>query len=152
MPPGVLLEPRPSRLWFCAVTALYLFLLILVLALDAAWPWPLAPALLLAAMLVRQVRRGRDLRRGAVSALFLGPEACRLRLAEDPGAWCEAVLDRDFLVTPWLVVLNLRPAGRRRVAVVLLPDSVPPESLRRLRILLRAGGVLCGAGARQGHA
>ncbi len=48
----------------------------------------------------------------------------------------------DTLVTPWLVLLNVRIDGGGRRSVVVLPDSLPREDFRRLRVLLRnSGGV-----------
>ncbi len=48
---------------------------------------------------------------------------------------------RDSTVTPHLTVLSVRPEGARLArSVVILPDSMDPESFRRLRIWLKWGG------------
>jgi hypothetical protein len=41
-------------------------------------------------------------------------------------------------VSPWLIVVGLRGAGwRARQTIVLLPDSLPPDPARHLRLWLR---------------
>lgn len=47
----------------------------------------------------------------------------------------------DSVVTPALVVLNVRPRGARSArSIVILPDSLDTETFRRLRVWLRWGG------------
>jgi hypothetical protein len=68
-------------------------------------------------------------------------------LAWDPvGGWSlgtvrggemEARLRHDAFVHPSLIVLNFSLGRWRRRSVVLLPDSLPADELRRLRALLR---------------
>lgn len=41
------------------------------------------------------------------------------------------------IVLPWLVILHLRSRDGHRFAVPLLPDSLPADALRRLRVRLR---------------
>lgn len=45
----------------------------------------------------------------------------------------------DTLVLPWLVVLNMKSDLGMRRSVLLLPDSLPAEAFRRLRVQLRHG-------------
>ncbi|MGQ9425880.1 protein YgfX [Gilvimarinus sp. F26214L] len=45
----------------------------------------------------------------------------------------------EFLVTPWLIVLQFVSAEGRRRPLILLPDSADADDLRRLRVLLRYG-------------
>jgi toxin CptA len=47
-----------------------------------------------------------------------------------------ASVEDDTVITPWLVVVNLRLEGHRR-SLVLWPDSAARESLRALRVYLR---------------
>ena len=48
-----------------------------------------------------------------------------------------ARLDDSSFLHPWLCVLNLRtPAGKLHT-LILLPDSVPPDSLRQLRVRVK---------------
>ncbi|MHB1621159.1 MAG: protein YgfX [Sulfuricella sp.] len=54
------------------------------------------------------------------------------------GVWHEAVLLGSSFVAPHLTVLNLKPAGGRRVKhMVILPDAVDAEDFRRLRVWLK---------------
>ena len=44
----------------------------------------------------------------------------------------------DTFVTPYLTVLNLRPAGHwLKRSVVIVPDNIDAEAFRQLRVLLR---------------
>lgn len=71
--------------------------------------------------------------------------AARLRCHEDGrlelwdrGAWRETAPQAGMVVLPGLTVLRLRPEGLgRSLSVVALPDSLPAEELRRLRVWLR---------------
>jgi toxin CptA len=56
-----------------------------------------------------------------------------LREGED---WKPARLDTASRVTPLMVWLSLEVEGRRR-RIVVLPDSMPAEDFRRLRVWLR---------------
>jgi toxin CptA len=72
----------------------------------------------------------------AVRLDFQGESDCTLLCRDGSRLECR-VLGSSF-VTTWLVVLHLRePRGRLTRYVVLLPDSVGPERLRRLRVRLR---------------
>ena len=54
------------------------------------------------------------------------------------GAWSECEVLGTTYVTPYLTVLNLRPADGRAVRrIVILPDSAHPEDFRKLRVWLR---------------
>jgi toxin CptA len=49
-------------------------------------------------------------------------------------------VSRDSLVTPWLVILNVALSERRGWrSVVILPDAMAADSLRRLRVVLKWG-------------
>ena len=63
--------------------------------------------------------------------------------------WSTARLTDAAVPAPWLAVVRLRDArGRRRTAIVL-PDNLPPEAFRRLRVWLlwRPAGVVEERGA-----
>lgn len=54
------------------------------------------------------------------------------------GEWSNCTVLGDSYVTAYLVVLNLRQADSRAVKrVVILPDGIDAEELRRLRVWLR---------------
>jgi hypothetical protein len=62
-----------------------------------------------------------------------------LRVRGADGSWQPAVvLPESFVAVTWCVVRLALPDGRR-IALTLLPDSAPPDALRRLRVLLRWG-------------
>jgi hypothetical protein len=75
--------------------------------------------------------------RRAVHALELeGESTCCLRWAD--GSVAASRVQGSSYVLPWLVVLHLRVEGRRRAHYfVLVPDCVPAQSLRPLRVRLR---------------
>ena len=83
--------------------------------------------------------------------LFLMPWAGREAIWEPDGTWTlilvsgqqiEARLLPSTFVTPGLLILNLRYGHRRSRAMVLLPDTLDPDLLRRLRVRLRLWGTL----------
>src|SRR5512143_616371 len=54
------------------------------------------------------------------------------------GASVSGTVQRDTLVTPFLVVLRILPQGAvRSRSVVILADAMAPEALRELRVALR---------------
>lgn len=63
---------------------------------------------------------------------------CRCEFQTRAGAWQEAELLGSSFVSPYLTVLNLRPAGGRFARhLVILPDAVDSDGFRRLRMWLR---------------
>jgi hypothetical protein len=60
---------------------------------------------------------------------------------------------RDSYVGARLTTIVWRPYGRWRTrAIVLLPDMLPPDAFRRLRVLLRYGRSDVAHGAPASHA
>jgi toxin CptA len=53
------------------------------------------------------------------------------------GEWHEARLGAEHFVSTWLVVICLLEPMLRRKWIVILPDSVPADEFRRLRVWLR---------------
>lgn len=84
-------------------------------------------------------------------AWFRRPDSCtalrcdtgrRASLERRDGKQLSGQICGDTLATPWLVLFNVRIDGGGRRNVVVLPDSLPREDFRRLRVLLRnSGGV-----------
>lgn len=78
-----------------------------------------------------------------------------LRLLPD-GSWALAKgseeIDAEQMpggyLSPYLIVLPLRPAGQRTVRLVLWPDSAPADDIRRMRVWLK-WGVRPGVGGAQ---
>lgn len=63
---------------------------------------------------------------------------CGCEFQTRAGVWHEAALLGSSFVSPYLAVLNLRPAsGRIAKHLVILPDAVDSEDFRRLRVWLK---------------
>ncbi|MEQ1662256.1 MAG: protein YgfX [Thiobacillus sp.] len=82
---------------------------------------------------------------GVVGLLWRSRQATRyLRLRADgslqwreaAGEWQDAGVEDDSVVNRWMLVMRLRVAGQVDT-VVILPDSVPADDMRRLRVALR---------------
>lgn len=81
-----------------------------------------------------------------LSSFFRRTDSPTTLLLRSDGSWeCviegrvePAVLARAAYVQPWSVILPLKCAGRRRIRyIVLLPDMLPADVFRRLRVRLR---------------
>ena len=54
------------------------------------------------------------------------------------GEWLDCELHGSSFISPHLMIVNLRPRGRRLARyVILVPDNVDAEDFRRLRMWLR---------------
>ncbi|HEV2040546.1 MAG TPA: protein YgfX [Casimicrobiaceae bacterium] len=63
-----------------------------------------------------------------------------VRLVERTGRHIEGTVQPDSYVGALLTTLVVRPEGRRRLrTLAILPDMLPADDLRRLRLLLRLG-------------
>jgi hypothetical protein len=63
-----------------------------------------------------------------------------VRLIERTGRHIEGIVQPDSYVGAWLTTLVVRPDGKRRLrTLAILPDMLPAEDFRRLRLLLRLG-------------
>ncbi|MEW5893749.1 MAG: protein YgfX [Pseudomonadota bacterium] len=99
-----------------------------LLLAQLAWTWQ-APGLVLVALsAVRALRPAAPITlRGLADGSLLIKEA---------GDWQAAELQAGSLVHPGLCVLRLRVADKTRT-LLILPDSLEPAALRRLRVWLR---------------
>lgn len=132
--PAFVVELRPSRLWLALLSSSLLALVVASLCYlplgTAVWLLLPLPGVLWYGL--RQdgwwpsrQRIGRvEVALQGQLAVWFGPFAVPARVED------------DSVITPWLVVLNLRLEGRRR-SLVLWPDSSGRESLRALRVYLR---------------
>lgn len=76
--------------------------------------------------------------RAVVRLRFTGEETCEATHRD--GSVESARIDGSSHVLAGMVVLRLRQAGRlRKRSIVLMPDAVAPDGLRRLRVRLRWG-------------
>jgi hypothetical protein len=61
-------------------------------------------------------------------------------MTERCGGRVEGALQPDSYVSAWVTTVVMRPKGRRLLrSTVILPDMLPAEDFRRLRLLLRLG-------------
>jgi toxin CptA len=131
-------RPRPSRLLARFLLVAHALAAVVVLV---SVPGRLAMAVLLGLVLVSFYRAYRR------HVLQVGRRAARRVVCQEDGAWFlqdtqgvvrEARLLPSTFLHPRLVILNFelcRCAGRRNL--VLCPDSLDPQTLRRLRARLR---------------
>ena len=67
--------------------------------------------------------------------------ACRdgaIDVQDAAGAWRTGILRAGSFVAPWLTIVRWRPhTARFDATIVLLPDMLPAEDFRRMRVLLR---------------
>lgn len=108
--------------------------------------WPLLPfaAWLLAALAAATGcslwwhwrRHAVRVHRDAIRQLHWGAgRECRLLLAS--GQQATATLLPQAIVLRWLVILHFRGPGRQRRHLVILPDMLPGDRFRHLRVRLR---------------
>lgn len=100
--------------------------------------------------------------RARVVALRRGPRAVRdveitaglhIRAGYGDGTVRTGRVDRSTCVTSWVTTLVWRPdGGRFKRAVLILPDMLPSEDFRRLRVTLRYGRSDATQGAPASHA
>ena len=63
-----------------------------------------------------------------------------VRLTERSGRHIEGMVQPDSYVGAWVSTLVVRPDGKRRSRTfAILPDMLPADDFRRLRLLLRLG-------------
>ena len=140
MPPRLRLEPRPSRIGCillaaaCAMTAVLLGML----------PLPVAGLVggALATLAVLAGGLWRCTGRGVPALLQVGIDR-RITVTDCKGqAHAGSILD-DSYVGAWLTTIVWRAEGRRwwRPArtILVLPDTLPRDDYRRLRVVLRYG-------------
>lgn len=138
--PRLRLEPRPSRIGVAATVAGAAAVVALVAALPLE-PWLTAAAVL--ATLVGTVRGVRTCAgRGVPLLLHVGLDRRLSVTTRDGRSHDGAILDASYVgahvttvvwrpdATPWYV-----PAR----TILILPDSLPGDDFRRLRVVLRYG-------------
>jgi len=138
-PLRIALEPSPH------LFVLYAFVLgggLLSLWLAAPpWPLGLATSLLALGLCIGVLRRHVWLSAPAAIRELVWEADGLWRLLRVDGSESEACLQGDSFVHPYLVVLNFRQLDGRRCSVLLTPQRVSAETLRRLRVRLKLEGV-----------
>jgi hypothetical protein len=144
--PRLRLEPRPSRIGCVALGAGCTATAVLIVALPLD-PWFAAAALVAVAWIARRGFR-RCAGRGVPALLHVGLDRRITATARDGRSRNGTVLD-DSHVGALLTTIVWRPDGARwcepAQSIVVLPDSLPTEDFRRLRVLLRYGRAPPGA-------
>ena len=138
--PRLRLEPRPSRIGCafvastCAMTAVLIGLL----------PLPIAAAVPAAAVVLAVLVCGlwRCTGRGVPALLHVGIDRRITVTGRDGRSRAGTILD-DSYVGAWLTTIVWRADGmswwRPARAIVVLPDTLPEDEFRRLRVVLRYG-------------
>jgi toxin CptA len=138
--PALALTITPSRWLRLALLGLHVAAVAAVLLADLAiW----VHGLLLAGIVASLVLRLRQ-----PPPLQLRCEADGSLLVQAGTDWQPAAVLASTMVTPNLTVLHYRPEGSRRAqTAVILPDSLPADDFRRLRVWLRWKAKVPGPGA-----
>jgi toxin CptA len=136
--PPLTLSPRLSRRLAAFVALTHAGAAACVLALPVSWPWRVAG---LAAIALSGLWQGLThlwpRAPWAVRQALLGEDGWELTLGS--GRRVQARLAPSTYVGARLVVLNFRGPPWRRCSMVLPPDALDPDLLRRLRVRLRLG-------------
>ena len=138
MPPSVHVVLRPSRLAGTGIGVLAASTIALTLAMPLA-PW--LQAMLMAAAVAwaggafhaAALRRGRH----AVTEIRVAPDLTLVACMGE-GHLAAGYVRAATYVGPWMTTIVWRPDGRRVSRTILvLPDMLPAEDFRRLRVMLR---------------
>lgn len=131
------LEPRPSRIQRIILIVFYLLALVALLQAVLPFEWQMAAVLAWLALFLYELTSWRY----PLSVVLLHERIGDWWLADAEGNSSRVSLHRS-MVWRYLVVLDFRileGAGPRRQRVVLFPDSVTADELRRLRVRLLQG-------------
>ena len=140
--PTLRIALRPSRMLIAMLATAHLAA---VAAAAVSHPGTLLKLALCAALAVNGcwTLRRHGLLKAAASIVALeirGESDCLAQMRDQ--RWIECRVLASSYVTPLLVVLHLRCRGHRFARhVVILPDSMPAETFRRLRVRLRWSNV-----------
>lgn len=136
--PDIRVRPRRSRLLAVFIGVTHLGALAVALATPIGWAVKILLAATILASGIHQTRRLVLLRgRHAIREALWRQDGWLLTFAS--GEATEARLLPSSLAGLWLVTLDFSyPRGR--ASLVLLPDSLSPNELRRLRTRLRIDG------------
>lgn len=138
--PRLRLEPRPSRLGCGILVTACVMTSLLIVALDLPTAGSIACVLIVLAVLASGLWRCSG--RGVPAILHVGTDRRITVSARDGRSRSGAILD-DSYVGSRLATIVWRPDGeawwRPAHAILILPDTLPSEEFRRLRVALRYG-------------
>jgi toxin CptA len=127
----------PSRLLAAILLGGLAAVAVVLVFVDLSVGWLALIYLLLLLSLGHEARKALRLGAGSVVNLRVAADD-KLTLQLRSGEWRDAEVLGSTYVTAFLSVVNLRVADERRQRhVVLLPDVLPAEDYRRLRVWLR---------------
>ena len=138
MPPSVHVVRAPSRIAGACIGMLAAATIALTLAMPLE-PW--LQAILVAAIVtwaggsfhVAALHRGRH----AVAEIRVAPDLMLVACMGD-GHLAAGPIRSATYVGPWMTTIVWRPDGRRvSQTILVLPDMLPAEDFRRLRVMLR---------------
>ena len=138
MPPSVHVVLAPSRIVGACIGMLAAATIALTLAMPLE-PW--LQAILVAAIVtwaggsfhVAALHRGRH----AVAEIRVAPDLMLVACMGD-GHLAAGPIRSATSVGPWMTSIVWRPVGRRvSQTILVLPDMLPAEDFRRLRVMLR---------------
>jgi hypothetical protein len=139
-PPRLRLEPRPSRIGCAAIMAACTMTSILLALLPLPMVAMFAGAAIILAVLVSGLWRCTG--RGVPALLHVGIDR-RITVTDREGRSRAGVILDDSYVGAWLTTIVWRrdamPWWRPARAIVVLPDTLPEDEFRRLRVVLRYG-------------
>ena len=128
----------PSRYLAVLLASIHALALVSLALVLPAWAAAASGGLMLASLAYYLLRDGW-LRLG-ISCIGLALDEDGVEMFLRDGRCVPGVVLPDSLVTPLLVVLNIRlHGGRGTRSVLILPDSLDAESFRELRVWLRWG-------------
>ncbi len=129
------LHPSGLLLWFLLTSCLLLLLVLSQLSWTMGWRISCAILVVVACQFV--ILRDAKLKLAhSCVALRLESEN-RITLILSNGQQVTGTISTGGLVTPFLVLLNIRKDKKGRRNLVLLPDCMNRDAFRRLRVVLR---------------
>jgi toxin CptA len=124
----------PSRLLVAILVAAHLLALGIPWVLRVDWTMHLGFSAIVAMSAVLSLRR---LLNNEVVALRVNVKG-EFSVLVKSGEWLPASIQGSSFVAPYMTILHLRLNGKpRRYYVVLMPDAVPADDFRKLRVWLK---------------
>ncbi|HWZ70308.1 MAG TPA: protein YgfX [Casimicrobiaceae bacterium] len=138
--PALRISLGPSRSAAALICVAYLTTAMLVAWLPGAAALRGALVIAIGAYAIKTMRHAAT-RSASRAIIGIELDADRaVRLTERTGLCIEGVVQPDSYVGALLTTLVVRPEGKRRLrTIAILPDMLPADDFRRLRLLLRLG-------------
>lgn len=129
---------KPSRFFLSLFIAVHLFSVMCLLLTTISIQWKILAILFLVTHGFIMWQRKISLRdKNAIVTINYHRDG-EWQLQNRRGVYANAILCGDSVVTRWLIILNFKVVATRKiVSVIIFPDSVDTDTLRRLRVFLR---------------